>query len=283
MINSILDMVGNTPLLHIPKTNIFVKLECFNPTGSIKDRIAKQMIVEAIRKGQIKKDSILIEPTSGNTGIGIAALGRALGYRVVIVMPDTMSEERKKLLKVYGAELILTEGKKGMKGAIERALEFAQEFPNAIILNQFDNQSNPNAHYLTTGPEIWRDMEKDVDILIVGIGTGGTIMGTGRYLKEKNPNLKIIGVEPASSPLLTKGYAGIHHIEGIGAGFIPSILDVSFIDEILAISEVEAIEAARDFVKQEGLFVGISSGAVLFAAYKLSKNFPNQKIVAILP
>lgn len=283
MINSIMDLVGNTPLLHIPKTNIYAKLECFNPTGSIKDRPAKQMILGAIENGVLKKDSIIIEPTSGNTGIGLAAIGRALGYKVIIVMPETMSEERRKLLKAYGAELVLTEGSKGMKGAIEKALELAQELPNAFIPSQFDNPDNPKAHYLATGPEIWEEMQGDIDFLVAGIGTGGTVMGTGRYLKEKKPDLRIVGVEPDSSPVLTKGYAGRHHIEGIGAGFIPSILDISFLDEILAVPEIEAIRAARDFVKQEGIFVGISSGAALFAAYVLSKRFPDKKIVAILP
>ncbi|MDE6407851.1 MAG: cysteine synthase A [Anaeroplasmataceae bacterium] len=280
---SILDLVGNTPLLNIQNTNIYVKLECFNPTGSIKDRAAKQMLLKAIEDGSLENDAVIIEPTSGNTGIGLAAIGAYLGHKVILTMPETMSEERRKFLKAYGAELVLTEGKEGMQGAVLKAIELAQEYSNAFLPKQFDNPNNPMAHYLTTGPEIWEQMEGQIDILVAGIGTGGTIMGTGKYLKEKNPNLKIIGVEPALSPMLSKGYAGKHHIEGIGAGFIPSILDLAFLDEIMAVSDEEAIKATRSFVKREGIFVGISSGAALFAAYRLSKRFPDKKIVAILP
>ncbi|MDE7213066.1 MAG: cysteine synthase family protein, partial [Anaeroplasmataceae bacterium] len=225
MVDSMLDLIGNTPLYNIKDTNVFAKLECFNPTGSIKDRAAKQMILDAISSKALPPDSIIIEPTSGNTGIGLAAIGRALGYKVIIVMPDSMSEERRKLLKVYGADLVLTEGSKGMEGAIAKAYELKKSYSNAFIPSQFENPSNPKAHYLTTGPELWEQMDKKIDILIAGIGTGGTIMGMGKYLKEKNPNLKIIGVEPALSPMISKNIKGKHHIEGIGAGFIPKILD----------------------------------------------------------
>lgn len=283
MIKSILDLVGNTPMLHIQNTNLYAKLECFNPTGSIKDRAVKQMLLGAIENGTLKKNSILIEPTSGNTGIGLAAIGTFLGYKVILTMPETMSIERRKFLKVYGAEIVLTEGLKGMKGAIEKAIDLAQECPNAFILGQFENPDNLRAHYLTTGPEIWKQMDGQIDILVAGIGTGGTIMGTGKYLKEKNPNLKIIGVEPATSPILSKGYSGIHHIEGIGAGFIPSLLDISFIDEIITVSDEEAIAASQNFVHQEGIFVGISSGAALHAAKQISMKYPDHKIVVILP
>ncbi|MDE7385313.1 MAG: cysteine synthase A [Anaeroplasmataceae bacterium] len=283
LVKSILDLVGNTPILNLPKTNIYVKLECFNPTGSIKDRPAKQMLMAAIEDGILSEDGVIIEPTSGNTGIGLAAIGTYLGHKVILTMPETMSEERRKLLKAYGAELVLTEGSQGMKGAICKAKEIAKLYSNAFIPSQFDNPNNPMAHYLTTGPETWKQMDGQVDILIAGIGTGGTIMGTGRYLKEKNPNLKIIGIEPANSPMLTKGISGKHHIEGIGAGFIPSILDSSFLDEVVAVTDIEAIEASKDFVKQEGIFVGISSGAALHVANCIAIRYPNKRIVAILP
>ncbi|MDE6661626.1 MAG: cysteine synthase A [Anaeroplasmataceae bacterium] len=283
MVKSMLDLVGNTPLYNIKDTNIYAKLECFNPTGSIKDRAAKQMILAAIENGTLKKDSVIIEPTSGNTGIGLAAMGRALGYKVIIVMPDSMSEERRKLLKAYGAELVLTEGTKGMKGAIQKALDLSKAYPNAFIPSQFENPNNPMAHYLTTGPELWEQMEKRIDILIAGIGTGGTIMGTGKYLKEKNPNLKIIGVEPASSPVISKNIKGKHHIEGIGAGFIPKILDTSFLDEIILVSDGDALKASKEFVLKEGIFVGISSGAALQAAYLISQRNKKKRIGVILP
>lgn len=283
MIESILDLVGNTPLFHIKNTNIYAKLECFNPTGSIKDRAAKQMILDAISTGEITPNSVIVEPTSGNTGIGLSAIGSALGHRVIIVMPDSMSEERRKMIKTYGAELVLTDGNKGMKGAISKAKEIADLYPHAFIPHQFENSSNPMAHYKTTGPEIWNQMEGQVDILISGIGTGGTIMGTGKYLKEKNPNLKIIGVEPASSPMISKGISGPHHIEGIGAGFIPSILDPSFLDDIITVTDEDAIFASREFVQEKGICVGISSGAVLSAAQRVTKQYSNKNIVVILP
>ncbi len=283
MVKSILDLVGDTPILNIQNTNIYAKLECFNPTGSIKDRAAKQMLLAAQENGTLIENSVIIEPTSGNTGIGLAAIGAYLGYKVILTMPETMSEERRKLLKAYGAELVLTEGLQGMKGAICKAKEIAKLYSNAFIPSQFDNPNNPMAHYLTTGPEIWKQMEGQIDILVAGIGTGGTIMGTGKYLKEKNPNLKIIGVEPANSPVLTKGTSGRHRIEGIGAGFIPSILDSSFLEEVITVTDIEAIEASRSFAKQEGIFVGISSGAALYVAKCISKRYPNKKIVVILP
>ncbi|MDE6656397.1 MAG: cysteine synthase A [Anaeroplasmataceae bacterium] len=283
MKESILDMIGNTPILHIKNTNIYAKLECFNPTGSIKDRAARQMIIEAIKEGSLKPDSIIIEPTSGNTGIGLAAIGSALGYKVILTMPETMSEERRKLLKAYGATLVLTEGSKGMKGSIQKAKELAGEYPNAFIPSQFDNPNNPKAHYISTGPEIWQDMKGQIDILVAGIGTGGTLTGAGKFLKENNPNIKIVGVEPAASPILTKGYSGPHKIQGIGAGFIPSVLDSSFLDEVISVTDEEALDSSRDFVKSMGIFVGISSGAALFAARKLASRYPDKKIVAIFP
>ena len=283
MVDSMLDLIGNTPLYNIKDTNVFAKLECFNPTGSIKDRAAKQMILDAISSKALPPDSIIIEPTSGNTGIGLAAIGRALGYKVIIVMPDSMSEERRKLLKVYGADLVLTEGSKGMEGAIAKAYELKKSYSNAFIPSQFENPSNPKAHYLTTGPELWEQMDKKIDILIAGIGTGGTIMGMGKYLKEKNPNLKIIGVEPALSPMISKNIKGKHHIEGIGAGFIPKILDTSFLDEIILVSDEDAFKASKDFVLKEGIFVGISSGAALHAAYLISQRDKKKRIGVILP
>ena len=283
MTNSILDLIGNTPLFHIQGTNIYAKLECFNPTGSIKDRTAKQMILGAIEEGSLKKDSIIIEPTSGNTGIGLAAIGKALGYSVIITMPETMSKERRNLIKSYGATLVLTEGSKGMEGSIQKAYEIKEELKNAYIPNQFENPNNTLAHYYTTGPELWEDMEGKIDILVAGIGTGGTITGAGRFLKEKNPNLQIIGVEPAQSPILSKGYKGAHRIEGIGAGFIPQILDLSILDEIFCVWDEDAKASARDFVHQTGISVGISSGAALFAAKEVSKCFPDKKIAVILP
>ncbi|MDE7094956.1 MAG: cysteine synthase A, partial [Anaeroplasmataceae bacterium] len=283
MVKSMLDLIGNTPLYNIGDTNIYVKLECFNPTGSIKDRTAKQMILDAVDSKILTSDSIIIEPTSGNTGIGLAAIGRALGYKVIIVMPDSMSEERRKLLKAYGAELVLTEGAKGMQGAIAKAYELRDSYPNAFIPSQFENPSNPKAHYLSTGLELWEQMEKNIDILVAGIGTGGTIMGAGKYLKEKNPNLKIIGVEPALSPIISKNIKGKHHIEGIGAGFIPKILDTSFLDEVVLVSDEDAFQASKEFVLREGIFVGISSGAALYAAYLVSQRDKKKRIGVILP
>lgn len=283
MNKTILDLIGNTPTLQIQNSNIYVKLECFNPTGSIKDRAAKQMILAAIEEGKLKTGSVIIEPTSGNTGIGLAAIGRALGYKVLLTMPDSMSEERRKLLRSYGAELILTDGKKGMRLAIEKAHALARDLPNAFLPSQFENPQNALAHYKTTGPELWEQLEGKVDILVAGIGSGGTITGTGKYLKEKNPKLRIVGVEPAASPVLSQGKAGMHHIEGIGAGFVPKILDTALLDEIITVTDQEALDSTKEFIKREGILVGISSGAALFAAKQLEKRYPNKKIVAILP
>ncbi len=292
VVKSILDLVGNTPLLQAErfssalklKTTVFAKLEYLNPTGSVKDRVAKNILLQAWDRGEIHKDSVLIEPTSGNTGIGLAAMGKALGLRVIITMPETMSVERQKLIRAYGAEVILTDGAKGMKGAIEQAELLAKETPNAFILGQFVNPDNPGAHYLTTGPEIWEDLEQ-VDILIAGVGTGGTISGAGKYLKEKNPKLQIIAVEPAKSPVLTKGYSGSHGIQGIGAGFIPKTLDVSCYDRVLDVADEDALAMAKLFMETEGISIGISSGAALFAAVCVARESQNenQNIVVILP
>ncbi len=292
VVKSILDLVGNTPLLQAErfssalklKTTVFAKLEYLNPTGSVKDRVAKNILLQAWDRGEIHKDSVLIEPTSGNTGIGLAAMGQALGLRVIITMPETMSVERQKLIRAYGAEVILTNGAKGMKGAIEQAELLAKETPNAFILGQFVNPDNPGAHYLTTGPEIWEDLEQ-IDILIAGVGTGGTISGAGKYLKEKNPKLQIIAVEPANSPVLTKGYSGSHGIQGIGAGFIPKTLDVSCYDRVLDVADEDALAMAKLFMETEGISIGISSGAALFAAVCVARESQNenQNIVVILP
>lgn len=292
LVKSILDLVGNTPLLQAErfssalklKTTVFAKLEYLNPTGSVKDRVAKNILLQAWDRGEIHKDSVLIEPTSGNTGIGLAAMGQALGLRVIITMPETMSVERQKLIRAYGAEVILTDGAKGMKGAIEQAELLAKEIPNAFILGQFINPDNPGAHYLTTGPEIWADLEQ-VDILIAGVGTGGTISGAGKYLKEKNPKLQIIAVEPAKSPVLTKGYSRSHRIQGIGAGFIPKTLDVSCYDRVLDVADEDALAMAKLFMETEGISIGISSGAALFAAVCVARESQNvnKNIVVILP
>ena len=292
VVKSILDLVGNTPLLQAErfssalklKTTVFAKLEYLNPTGSVKDRVAKNILLQAWDRGEIHKDSVLIEPTSGNTGIGLAAMGKALGLRVIITMPETMSMERQKLIRAYGAEVILTDGAKGMKGAIEQAELLAKETPNAFILDKFVNLDNPGAHYLTTGPEIWEDLEQ-VDILIAGVGTGGTISGAGKYLKEKNPKLQIIAVEPAKSPVLTKGYSGSHGIQGIGAGFIPKTLDVSCYDRVLDVADEDALAMAKLFMETEGISIGISSGAALFAAVCVARESQNENknIVVILP
>ena len=283
MKQSILDLVGNTPIYRIGNTNIYAKLECFNPTGSIKDRVAKQMILAARKANVLQPDSVIIEPTSGNTGIGLAAIGKALGYKVILTMPDSMSEERRSLLKVYGAKLILTDGKYGMQGAIQKALELEKNNPNAFMPSQFDNPQNPEAHYLTTGPEVWQQLKGKIDILVAGIGTGGTISGMGKYLKEKNPNLIIVGVEPEASPVLTKGYAGAHQIEGIGAGFIPKVLDQALLDKVYTVSNEEAIEETKRFIKKEGILVGISSGAALVVVKKIGKLYPDKTIVVVLP
>ena len=290
---SIDQIIGNTPMLelaHIEKkyhleAKVIAKLEYLNPGGSAKDRVARQMLDDAEEAGILKPDSVIIEPTSGNTGIGLALVAAARGYHTIIVMPDTMSAERRKLMKIYGAELVLTEGAKGMAGAITRAEELAKEIPNSFIPGQFDNPSNPAAHYETTGPEIWEDTDGKVDIFVAGIGTGGTITGTGKYLKEQNPDVKIIGVEPASSPLLTKGEAGPHGLQGIGANFVPSILDTEIYDEVITVTDEEAYEAGRMIARNEGLLVGISAGAALYAAVEAAKRPENagKNIVVLLP
>lgn len=290
LFKSIFDLVGNTPLVQINKlndtlANIYAKVEYFNPTGSVKDRIAKAMILDAEKKGLLNKDSIIVEPTSGNTGIGLAAMATARGYKAIIVMPDTMSVERRNLMKAYGAEVVLSEGAKGMKGAIEKANEIKKTNPNVFIPGQFDNPSNPQAHYLTTGPEVYRDLNGKVDILVGGIGTGGTITGIGKYLKEQNPNIKIIGVEPASSPVLSKGYAGAHKIQGIGAGFVPNTLDRNILDEVITIENDDAFATGRLLSKEEGILVGISAGAAMKAALIVANREENKgkNIVVILP
>lgn len=290
---SIEEMIGGTPLLqlgnygkkHGLKANLLAKVEAMNPGGSAKDRVAKRMVEDAERAGILKEGATIIEPTSGNTGIGLAVMAAARGYRAIIVMPDTMSIERRLLMTAFGAELVLTEGQKGMAGAIEKAEELAKEIPNSFIPGQFDNPSNPAAHYDSTGPEIYEDTDGKVDIFVAGIGTGGTITGVGRYLKEKNPAVKIVGVEPASSPLLTKGTAGPHGLQGIGANFVPSILDRSVIDEIMTVTDEEAYETGRELARTEGLLSGISAGAAAFAAAELAKRPENagKNIVVLLP
>ena len=287
---SISELVGNTPLVQINKSNntkanIFAKVEYFNPTGSVKDRIAKSIVEDAEHKGLINRDALIIEPTSGNTGIGLAAIATSKGYKAVIVMPDTMSVERRNLMKAYGAKVVLSDGTKGMKGAIEKANEIKEENPNAFIPGQFNNPSNPLAHYKTTGPEIYNDLEGKVDVLVGGIGTGGTISGAGKFLKEKNPNLKIIGVEPASSPVLTKGKSGPHKIQGIGAGFVPDTLDRSILDEVITVENEDAFAYSRKLSHNEGILVGISSGAAFKAALEVAqrKEYEGKNIVVILP
>ena len=290
---SALDLVGNTPLLevtHFEKDNnleatILVKLEYFNPAGSVKDRIAKAIIEDAEKTGKLKPDSVIIEPTSGNTGIGLASVAAAKGYRLIITMPETMSVERRNLMKAYGAELVLTDGAKGMKGAIAKANELAEEIPNSFIAGQFTNPVNPATHKATTGPEIWNDTEGKVDIFIAGVGTGGTLSGVGEYLKSKNPDVKIVAVEPATSPVLSKGTAGPHKIQGIGAGFVPDTLNTKIYDEIITVENEDAFATGKAFPKQEGVLVGISSGAALWAAKELAKRPENKgkTIVALLP
>lgn len=290
---SALDLVGNTPLLevtHFEKDNnleatVLVKLEYFNPAGSVKDRIAKAIIEDAEKTGKLKPDSVIIEPTSGNTGIGLASVAAAKGYRLIITMPETMSVERRNLMKAYGAELVLTDGAKGMKGAIAKANELAEEIPNSFIAGQFTNPVNPATHKVTTGPEIWNDTEGKVDIFIAGVGTGGTLSGVGEYLKSKNPDVKIVAVEPATSPVLSKGTAGPHKIQGIGAGFVPDTLNTKIYDEIIAVENEDAFATGKAFPKQEGVLVGISSGAALWAAKELAKRPENKgkTIVALLP
>ena len=286
-------LIGGTPLLeltHIEReegleARILGKLEYFNPAGSVKDRIAKAMIDDAEKKGLLKPDSVIIEPTSGNTGIGLASVAAARGYRIIIVMPETMSVERRKLIKAYGAELVLTEGSKGMTGAIEKANELAKEIPNSFIPGQFINPANPAVHKATTGPEIWNDTDGKVDIFVAGVGTGGTITGTGEYLKSQNPNVKVVAVEPASSPVLSKGTAGSHKIQGIGAGFIPDVLDTKVYDEVIAVENEDAFTTGRLIGRKEGVLVGISSGAAVWAAVQMAKRPENKgkTIVVLLP
>ena len=286
-------LIGKTPLLELTniekkfglKAKILAKLEYFNPAGSVKDRIAKAMIDAAEKSGQLKPDSVIIEPTSGNTGIGLASVAAARGYRIIIVMPETMSVERRQLMKAYGAELVLTEGAKGMKGAIAKADELAKEIPNAFIPGQFVNPANPQAHIETTGPEIWEDTDGQVDLFVAGVGTGGTVTGVGKYLKSKNPNVKVVAVEPASSPVLSKGVAGAHKIQGIGAGFVPDVLDTKVYDEIITVTNEDAFATGRLIGHKEGVLVGISSGAAVWAALELAKRPENagKKIVVLLP
>ena len=286
-------LIGRTPLLelvHIEKeenleAKVLAKLEYFNPAGSVKDRIAKAMIDDAEAKGLLKPGSVIIEPTSGNTGIGLASVAAARGYRIIIVMPETMSVERRQLMKAYGAELVLTEGAKGMKGAIAKADELAKELPNSFIPGQFVNPANPAVHKATTGPEIWEDTDGKVDIFVAGVGTGGTVTGTGEYLKSQNPNVKVVAVEPASSPVLSQGHAGAHKIQGIGAGFVPDVLDTKIYDEIITVENDDAFATGRLIGKHEGVLVGISSGAAVWAAIELAKRPENKgkTIVALLP
>ena len=286
-------LIGRTPLLelvHIEKeekleAKVLAKLEYFNPAGSVKDRIAKAMIDDAEAKGLLKPGSVIIEPTSGNTGIGLASVAAARGYRIIIVMPETMSVERRQLMKAYGAELVLTEGAKGMQGAIAKADELAKELPNSFIPGQFVNPANPAVHKATTGPEIWEDTDGNVDIFVAGVGTGGTVTGTGEYLKSQNPNVKVVAVEPASSPVLSQGHAGAHKIQGIGAGFVPDVLDTKIYDEIITVENDDAFATGRLIGKHEGVLVGISSGAAVWAAIELAKRPENKgkTIVALLP
>lgn len=290
---SILDLVGKTPLVELTnysKNNnlsatVVAKLELFNPAGSVKDRIAKAMVEDAEATGVLKPGSVIVEPTSGNTGIGLSSVAAAKGYRVILTMPETMSIERRNLLKAYGAELVLTEGAKGMKGAIARAEELSKEVPNAVILGQFVNPANPAVHKATTGPEIWADTDGKVDIFVAGVGTGGTVTGAGAYLKEKNPNVKIVAVEPKDSPVLSGGNPGPHKIQGIGAGFVPQVLDTSVYDEVIQVANEDAFVAGREISKTEGILVGISSGAALHAAAELAKRPENagKTIVVLLP
>lgn len=290
---SVSELIGNTPLVELTNfeknhnldATILGKVELLNPAGSVKDRIAKAMIDEAVKAGKVNDETVLIEPTSGNTGIGLAAIAAARGNRLIITMPETMSIERRNLMKAYGAEVVLTDGSKGMKGAIAKAQELAGEIPNSFIPSQFTNPANPAIHEATTGPEIWRDTEGKVDILVAGVGTGGTVTGTGRYLKSQNPDVKVVAVEPAGSPVLSEGHAGAHKIQGIGAGFIPDTLDTSVYDEVIAVADEDAFETGRELAAKEGLLVGISSGAAVWAAGQLAQRPENKgkTIVAILP
>lgn len=291
--NSFLDLVGNTPLVRVNnlikkdelKADVLAKLEYFNPAGSVKDRIAKEMIQDALEKGLINENTTLIEPTSGNTGIGLSAVATALNLKIIITMPETMSVERRNLMKAYGAELVLTPGSEGMKGAIAKAKELASQIENSFIPGQFENPANPTAHYKTTGPEIYEQTEGKVDIFVAGVGTGGTISGIGKYLKEKNPEVKVVAVEPASSPVLSTGKGGAHKIQGIGAGFVPETLDTRIYDEIITVENEDAFATGKEMAKTEGILVGISSGAALYAAKELAKREENagKTIVVLLP
>lgn len=290
---SVSELIGNTPLVELTNfeknhnldATILGKVELFNPAGSVKDRIAKAMIDEAVKAGKVNDDTVLIEPTSGNTGIGLAAIAAARGNRLIITMPETMSIERRNLMKAYGAEVVLTDGSKGMKGAIAKAQELAGEISNSFIPSQFTNPANPAIHEATTGPEIWRDTEGKVDILVAGVGTGGTVTGTGRYLKSQNPDVKVVAVEPAGSPVLSEGHAGAHKIQGIGAGFVPDTLDTSVYDEVISVADEDAFETGRELAAKEGLLVGISSGAAVWAAGQLAQRPENKgkTIVVLLP
>ena len=287
------ELIGKTPLMELSniekkndlKANILAKLEYFNPAGSVKDRIAFQMIEDAEKDGTLKPGATIIEPTSGNTGIGLASIATAKGYKAIIVMPETMSVERRNIIKAYGAEIVLTDGTKGMKGAIAKADELSKEIPGSFVAGQFVNPSNPKAHRLTTGPEIWEDTDGKVDVFVAGIGTGGTITGVGEYLKEKNPDVKVIAVEPATSPVLSKGVSGAHKIQGIGAGFIPGVMDLSIVDEIIRIQNDDAFDTSRKIAKTDGVLVGISAGAALYAATELAKRpeYEGKTIVVLFP
>ena len=291
--NNVLDLTGGTPLMELHNyenkyckgSKILAKLEYFNPAGSVKDRVAKQMILDAKESGALKEGSTIIEPTSGNTGIGLASAAASLGYKCILVMPDSMSVERRNLLKAYGAEVVLSEGAKGMAGAVEKAEELAKSIDGSFIAGQFVNPSNPKAHYLTTGPEIWEDTDGKIDVFVASVGTGGTLTGTARYLKEKNPDIKVIAVEPKASPLLSEGKAGPHKIQGIGANFVPEILDTKIYDEVVAISDEKAYETANAIAKLEGILVGIPSGAAVAAAAEISSRdeYKGKNIVVILP
>lgn len=287
------DLIGNTPLVRLNgyqkekklEAELLAKLEYFNPAGSVKDRVALYMLLDAQEKGLLKRDSVIIEPTSGNTGIGLAAVAAEKGIRTIIVMPDTMSIERRNILKAYGAELVLTDGKLGMKGAIAKANELAEEIPHSFIPGQFTNDANPLAHYKTTGPEIWKDTDGDVDILVAGVGTGGTLSGAGRYLKERNPDIQVVAVEPKDSPVLSEGRAGSHKLQGIGAGFVPRTLDIDIYDEVIPVTTQQAYDAARLLAREDAILAGISSGAALYAAEVLAKRPENRgkRIVIIIP
>lgn len=291
--NSVIDLIGRTPLMALHKlqqahglhANLIAKVESMNPAGSAKDRIARQMILDAEEKGLLKPGSVIIEPTSGNTGIGLASIASARGYRTILTMPETMSLERRNLLKAYGAELVLTEGAKGMQGAVDQAEELTRQIPDSFLAGQFTNPSNPEAHYETTGPEIWSDTEGKVDVLVATFGTGGTVSGTGKYLKEKNPDIRVIAVEPTSSPLLSEGKAGPHKIQGIGTNFIPDILDRTVLDDVMTVTDDEAFAYGREMARLEGLLVGISSGAAVCAAAKIAvrPEFAEKNIIVILP